>query len=566
MLEFLKKGKSSAIHYLLISFSIGGIVTLIVLGGVSRLNPKRFDWIFGDNITAYLAQLFFLSDQWRFPLTANPNYGSVHSTPLTYTGPNLPLTILQKLLRINPELQFFGIWILITITLQVWFALILAREIKKSWFLACLFSLLTLTPFFLFRFQLHFWLTSHFLILWSILVLVRYLKYNRLQTLSTLFLVNLGMLLSPYILVMTLGIVVVLIINSFVEKTHSFKEVSRHTAILTTSLVINKTIFDGIGTQDNAYESIKMNFSGPDYGKFPFNLVSFLNPEVGLKKYYLGEVNEFFLTTNFSSTGVSLGSSPGSYEGFLYLGLGVILLGIVALLNPKKASISAVVPLNKINRKLSIISIILVVAFSATYNIGLGNYVVSLPFPYLGKWGFSAFRSSGRFMWVIAYLAITLLFIFITSAFSRKNAARLLLIAAILQILDLSKPLHARYMSLNTEKPPVLNFETEGLEFFQLIGRTKERIVSYPPGHGTPEWDKLNYWAWKSGMTTNSNQSGRINYDLIKRETKLIHKRICVGRFRDKEVYVVHKDFLSKFSDCQLTKFIEVESLVVFNS
>jgi hypothetical protein len=89
------------------------------MGGWSALNPRNFQWISGDNTSGYLAQLFYISDKWRFPLSANPNFGLELSTSLIYSGPPIPIALIQKLLRIDPSLQFIGIWLLIMVILQI---------------------------------------------------------------------------------------------------------------------------------------------------------------------------------------------------------------------------------------------------------------------------------------------------------------------------------------------------------------------------------------------------------------------------------------------------------------
>ena len=555
MLLKINSRLSSFLVYFIASLGIGTIVTYLVLGGVSRLNPKRFDWIFGDNVTAYLAQLYFLSDRWRIPLTSNPDYGSEHSTPLTYTGPNIPLTLIQKLLQLNPELQFFGVWIWMTISLQILFGIFIAKEINASWIQAILFSVLTITPFFLARFQLHFWLTPHFLILWSLLVALRFFKYNRLQTFSTLVLINLSLLLAPYILMMVLSVIFFIALNSIIERTIATRKVVLHALVLFASLVFTKSLFDGLGTQSNSYESFKINFSGPDYGKFPYNLISFINPDVGLESYYLGLENEYYLTTNFSSSKLSFGASPGSYEGYLYLGAGVLFLFCILLSRIKKPSNLPVVFLNKINRRLFMSILVAIILFSVTYNVSFGNHVLQIPFPYTGKWAFSAFRSSGRFMWLIAYMALVLVLLMLISKFSKNMLTKVLIAAVVLNLLDLSIPVYERFSALRQELPPVVNFKTLEFEKFKYFAEGKTRVISFPPGHGSPNWQELNYWAFKMGMTTNSNQTGRINFDLLKRESIATFKIICDGPIGTTDLYVIHKDLIETFASCDLSRF-----------
>ena len=174
------------------------------MGGFSTLNPKNFQWISGDNTLGYIAQLFYLSDKWRFPIGANPNLGLDLSTSLIYTGPPVPLMLLQKVLRIDPSLQFIGFWLLTVIALQIFFGNLLGKTLGLSTFQSKIFALLLVTPFFLYRFQFHFWLTSHFLLIWALWIAIRSIKETRLMTREVLLLLIFAYLINTYLLVMSL--------------------------------------------------------------------------------------------------------------------------------------------------------------------------------------------------------------------------------------------------------------------------------------------------------------------------------------------------------------------------
>ena len=88
--------------------------------GMQALNPRDISWLASDNFTSYIAQVYYLSQPWHFPLGANHNYGLENATSLTYTGPNLFLLVPHKIFAIDPSLQFFGYWILINVYLQVY--------------------------------------------------------------------------------------------------------------------------------------------------------------------------------------------------------------------------------------------------------------------------------------------------------------------------------------------------------------------------------------------------------------------------------------------------------------
>ena len=152
------------------------------MGGWSALNPRNYQWVSGDNTSGYLAQLFYISDQWRFPLAANPNFGLELSTSLIYSGPPLPIALIQKLLRIDPSLQFIGIWLLVMVILQIQFGIFIARQLNYGIMASRLAGLLFVTPFFLYRFQVHYWLTAHFLLLWAFWIALRSMSSSKLYT------------------------------------------------------------------------------------------------------------------------------------------------------------------------------------------------------------------------------------------------------------------------------------------------------------------------------------------------------------------------------------------------
>jgi len=549
----MKKIKEFLI-YTTVSISIGFTITFLSLGGTSRLNPKRFDWIFGDNTTAYIAQLFYLSDKWRFPIAANPNYGLENSSSIFYTGPSLPILLLQKLLKINPELQFIGFWIFLVFCLQIFLALKIAKEFNATWAQSIPFSILTVTPFLLARVQQHFWLTAHFLILWAVLIGIRYFKTKKLQTVNTVFLCCASYLINGYILAMVLIVVAFIFLDSLLHNKRSKLYLIKHLIAVALFGITTMVLFDGFKRQASAYESFKMNFPGPHYGRFPYNLISIFNPNVGLVPYTFTD-NIFQSTLNFSSTNISFGATEGAYEGYLYLGLGIILLLITLTILTIKYKIKLFLITDQITKKLSIFFFISILAFSITFNISVGNFVLKLPFPYLGTWALSIFRASNRFMWVIAYLLIVIVFIKLQSILNKRTFTIVVWVALLVQCLDLSKPVYERYTALRDEKIPVLQFTGKFYDEFKFISEGKTEVISYPPGHGSPNWDLLNYWAWKNGMRTNVLHTARINQDLLKRETIKTFEEICYGNGKNTNIYAFSYENFVIFNSCDMNKY-----------
>jgi hypothetical protein len=90
---------------------------------------------------------------------------------------------------------------------------------------------------------------------------------------------------------------------------------------------------------------------------------------------------------------------------------------------------------------------------------------------------------------------------------------------------------------------------------FQAISIGKTNVIAYPPGHGSPNWDLLNYWAWKSGMRTNVLQTSRINQDQLKRDTLKTFSDICFEDQTNSNLYTFSSGYLEFFKSCNLERF-----------
>ena len=72
-------------------------------------------------------------------------------------------------------------------------------------------------------------------------------------------------------------------------------------------------------------------FLSSTYGYHPSNILTWINPSTGLLVESKGIQNGFDVT-NYSLFGINLGNIPGDYEGYNYLGIGNIIIIILALI------------------------------------------------------------------------------------------------------------------------------------------------------------------------------------------------------------------------------------------
>ena len=558
---------SISLFRLIWSVAIGTLAAIVTMGGFTKINPRNVSWISGDNLTAYVAQLYYLSDNWHLPLSANPNYGNELSTSLTYTGPSPILMYFQKIVGLNPQLQLFGFWVILNFILQIYFSLLVVKVLGGNLQQSILISILSISPSLIFRTQMHLWLISHFLILWALSICIKYYKFKIIKKIELSGIIALGFLINSYLL----GMVLTMLLYPFLHDLIYKKEILRKK--FSTPIVGLSTIFavylitEGINKQKTFYESIKMFFSST-YGYHHFNLLSFINPDDGKLAEANGGLISKGTVLNFSITKMNLGNTPGAYEGFAYLGLGAILL---ILLSVFIKSINLTALFQNSNFRIIFILLTAVSIFSITNRIGIGSFEYTFPIPVLATWALGIFRASGRFMWIVGYLILFLAAGRLIRESKLRTSIILLSLCLSFQILDLSIPMKNIYNGANLNKSSQ-NFVqiSKPIDFDKfVIGRN--RIEVWPKGMVSDDsYANVNYWAWSVGMTTDWILTSRENVFLRYREQNMTFNRICLGLMSENVVYMVPKIFLPDLtkSGCtpNLKKSKIYENLVFFKN
>jgi hypothetical protein len=170
------------------------------------------------------------------------------------------------------------------------------------------------------------------------------------------------------------------------------------------------------------------------YGYFSMNLLSPVVPQdSGL----------------FPAVGGVIDATGGQYEGFNYLGLGLLLVSLLVL--PAEASWLR----RNLRRHVS-----LLVAFGALTALAISHRVFAghwllfeLPVPLYIVWALGIFRSSGRFFWLIGYAQMAIV---IVLGFRRSQPMMVLCFvgAAILQLFDV-QPLREQIIARIADGPGI---------------------------------------------------------------------------------------------------------------
>ena len=412
---------------------LGGIAFVLIYG-VKILNPLYTDWLLtgGDPSQHYLGWEFFRRSDWYFPLGLTDQLAYPLKTSVIYTDSIPIFAVFFKLFRsiLPQQFQYFGIWGLLCFVLQGYYAAKILGERSSSKTVILAGSIFFIvSPIMVFRMYYHTALAAHWLILLAI-----YFYFKHEKEYRDIF--------KPVMQWGILGILIGSIHLYFVPMCGAILLGYILCSIWKERKIRIRFFYPGISFSVGLFLTVYLlgGFSsGADTGTnnlglFSFNLNAFLNP--------------MSYSTLLKNT--SLWDWPfytqGQYEGFSYLGMGIILLcacGIVLMIKNicrrKKPSVYQIMTV-----LMSVGLIVMAASPTITWNDKL---LLQLPYSstIYKYWGI--FGSCGRMAWPVVYF---LMVFGITSIgnmkWKRKEIAGVVLIlACMVQVVDLSGQLYKRH-------------------------------------------------------------------------------------------------------------------------
>ena len=186
------------------------------------------------------------------------------------------------------------------------------------------------------------------------------------------------------------------------------------------------------------------------YGFFSMNLLSPVVPQdSGL----------------FPRVGGVIDATGGQYEGFNYLGVGLLLASLLVL--PAEAGWLS----RNLRRHVSLLVVCAALtAFAISHRVFAGHWLLfELPMPRYVLWTLGIFQSSGRFFWLIGYAQMAIVLVL---GFRRAQPVMALCLvgAAILQLFDV-QPLREHIVASIASGPGMEEFDRD--ELARLIGRAQ---------------------------------------------------------------------------------------------
>jgi hypothetical protein len=386
--------------------------------GLSFLDPRRTDWLLGrtDAAASHLGWAFFRQTPWTWPPGSIPGYDWPAGTSIALTD-SIPLLALPlKLVAgiLPAEFQYLGAWLLACHVLQALFAWKLASALSSDSRVRMAGAVLGLcVPAWLHRIG-HLALAGHWLLLaaWYL-----YLREPHLHGLAPRArrwtgLLATGSLVHPYLWVMAFGTGLAAWVRSWRRGRLAGWEVGALIGAATVAALILWYVC-GMFVLDGAQA-----YRAEGLGTYSLNLNSLYNSS-GTSRWMPALPLHFM----------------GQYEGYAYLGLGLLVLLPVAALDAARRP-------GRIRRLLEHREAGLLCLLGVLFALGpiwtLGDRVVADGFWPAWLTGLAEpFRATGRFAWIFLYAALTV----VLAWGARSRRARWILPAAAILVVVEMRPI-----------------------------------------------------------------------------------------------------------------------------
>ena len=449
----LTKNKLRSLPMTMLFSGILGAILFIAIYGVKILNPTYDDWLFagGDLTQHYTGWLFFRRSDWHFP------YGLIDcilddiKISHMYTD-SIPLfALFFKLLSpILPEtFQYFGIWGLFCFICSGALSSMLIHKFNKNPIFCVLGSVVyVLCPAVFHRMYGHESLAGHYIIILG-LVLWAYQNHSYKRKWMNLcmpaILWGVTGIITVYTHMYFLPLMYCCLLASAITDMLHHKKVIRPISCAVSLTVFSLLALWGVGAFYGKGSSASYGL-----GECSANLNTFWNGmtlnRADIFIGYPAKASRFLK---------ELPVGPWQFEGFAYLGLGVILAVIISLpiclicLFRRKEGFAVSLKKALSHYKWYIlafsVSFLVALFFAVSPKCTFNDKVIyTINYPESITNILAIFRASGRFAWFNDYLIFTAVMFVLSKIDSKKIMTALLAVCLCVQVADLSDLLKSR--------------------------------------------------------------------------------------------------------------------------
>lgn len=512
--------------FCVIAGAILGVTAFLLIYGVYPLDVTNDSWLFATYVEDDLSQhytgwLYFRQSPWTWPLGFASELAYPVGSSISFTDSIPFISIFFKLIEpILPNtFQFFGIWVLFCFALQgVSAALLTSLFLKNRAAIILTTSFFVTYPILVERAFRHSALTAQWFILFSLYLYFKQRRENTCFKWQFLLLNFIVVGIHPYFMPITFGFLTLSVIEYGIKNKKIILPVEvfliNLIAILFTCQIV------GIFSIDSgSYSDVEFG-----YGYISMNLNALFNP---LSKSDI----------DWSSFLPTLPQIKGNYDGFNYMGLGILLsiLIFAVFLIIKKEKIVPIIKRNAWLFGTCIFLIIFAITNEITFN---DKEILTIPIPEKITELASIFRSSGRMFYPVSYLLILIPFIYFFKRFKKQTAAVILSVLLIIQITDISPALKLKHEVFEDYSQngvgssfdnPLWNSITENYDFIIFM----ENPISN---------SRLCAYLAKRGVRTNVNPSTRMDSDAPLKYIEEVEESIERGNYNRNAIYVFKEE------------------------
>jgi hypothetical protein len=536
--------------------AIAVIIVFQISYGLASLEPSNISWLMTvrhDWGTHYLGWAFYKNEPWHFPLGKITGYNYPLGTNVGFTDSIPLLAIIFKLFAplLSNEFQYFGIWLFLCHLLAAYYTILLFRVFKVNWVITLAAVIFIVSnPVLVYR-GMHPALCGQWMLIACIYFYFLNIKTTHWKKilLYQFCLLTFSSLINPYLCWMVLGFSLATPFRLwFYDKLISWKYLIAYLlfSLFAVWLLWFITGMISFGRK----EGLWINGS---YGLYGMNLNSLYNP---------GGYSSILPQLKWVSW--------HQYEGFMYLGVGMLLLLFILILYYCFKLIE-----HKLNKKDSekrtstdqtslvplLVLVILYAIFSITLVFTFNDHVLfSIPAPGFFKQLEEIFRASGRFFWMPYYIII--LFTIILLAKSKINhvvSSCLIVLALVIQLYDIKRLLTSREMSYGTYKPPMDN-----ADWIYLMSQFDE-VLFFPaftsPKIRSMDYQDFSYLALKAGKPVNLAYVAREDSRAMQLFSDSLTGVVQSGMLSPKALYITNAENLKYFSLALQMKTARLNSL-----
>lgn len=517
------------------SLTIGvalGSAFFIQVFNLKVLIPTEIGWLMqGDWEWHFIGWHIFRSEPWHFPLGKLTNFWFPIGTTIGYTDsiPLLALLLKPWSVLLPTNFQYFGLWFYSCFILQGIFAALLLRLLTPHLILQTLgIIFFIIHPVLLHRFS-HLALCAHWLVLAGLWLYFKPWPHATAYTPLKLWWLFTGLAatIHPYLTVMVSGLAVAFYANWWlIERRGTLVTAGLQLVFLGITILFLWWII-GYFMIENSQD-----LSGQSFGHYSMNLLAPLLPQQDWSRLF----QELPVATT------------GQYEGFNYLGAGVLLLGAWS-----GYELSQRPPMRTTLNKLFCLGIVCLgfTLLAVSNKVTLGPWtILEFKADFLNT--LAIFRSSGRFFWPVNY---ALLFLILQLLIRRnrhlvKLTVFYLSLGLIIQEIDFY-PKHLVYHHLLREPQTQFSWQNPlQSAWWHLALPHYQHLTFIPPiacGEEAAPFGPVSLLAGKYGLTINTGRVARAEVDKTMQYCQQLFQEVRTGQVKADTIYLIHPNHLETF-------------------